>query len=118
MEEVRPYEYPEEKSEMVAEPAATAVLRQRQVQDLRHHVMDAVYASKDTKLLYFCLVPRCQGMHIYGLHPWQGYCWHHRGGGQDDRLCQEERGTQKIYFRRFNRTGLDKRFGGGSWIRR
>ena len=56
MEEVKPYRYTEEKSPMLAEPSATAVLHQRQVQDLRHHVMDAVYASQDTKLLRFCLV--------------------------------------------------------------
>lgn len=56
MEEVKPYKYPEETAEMLAEPSAMAVLHQRQVQDLRHHVMDAVYASQDTKLLRFCLV--------------------------------------------------------------
>lgn len=56
MEEVKPYKYQEETTRMLAEPSATAVLHQRQVQDLRHHVMDAVYASQDTKLLRFCLV--------------------------------------------------------------
>lgn len=56
MVEVKSYKYPEDEPKLLAEPAATAVLQQRQVQDLRHHVMDAVYASQDAKLLRFCLV--------------------------------------------------------------
>lgn len=49
------YTLPEEKGKMVAETSAAYCVTAREVQALRHDVMDAVYSSNDATKLRRCL---------------------------------------------------------------
>ena len=54
MSEVKPYVAPEESPCMVEEAVAVHVSPNMDIKDLRHNVMDAVYATNDQKALYSC----------------------------------------------------------------
>lgn len=53
---IKPYQVPQDSPDFVSEPSPSAIMQQREIRQLRHHVMDAVYASDDKKILHFCLV--------------------------------------------------------------
>lgn len=56
MSEVKPYILPEEAPCIVEEAVAAHVSPNMGIKDLRHYVMDAVYATNDQKALYSCLM--------------------------------------------------------------
>jgi len=56
MSEVKPYVVPEKSPCMVEESVAAHVSPNMDIKDLRHNVMDAVYATNDQKALYSCWV--------------------------------------------------------------
>lgn len=54
--DVKPYKLPEKAPYMAEEAAAAHISPNMDIKDLRHNVMDAVYATNDQKALYSCLV--------------------------------------------------------------